>query len=313
MLGILSANSNYEALTIINMKGISMNKLTKMFVAAIFLAAAGVAQASEQIGEGLDGMWFSPLTNGQGVVINYNHRTDGSEDIVLTMYTFTSDGSNDQAWVYASGDLVGRGGVLKVISSTGGKFNVESIVPQFDRTNLGSVTVELSQDCGSLNVSWFINSSALGIVDKGSRVLSRLSVPHQHGGVYTCSGQPVQVTAPDCAGVKPAPETKNVAATCPANQSGTESQYRSYSCVNHVWTASDWITTGSSCEAAPNYGMACIEGNATVNYMNIAAWMAKNSASTQSSCVKIDGKTVVGGFGPCYEPECHFINGYTGE
>lgn len=61
----------------------------------------------------------------------------------------------------------------------------------------------------------------------------------------TCSSTPATCTTP-----QPQPDTRTL--PCPAGQSGTITQQRTYSCVGTSWVPGDFVTTANNCVAPPS-------------------------------------------------------------
>ena len=68
-------------------------------------------------------------------------------------------------------------------------------------------------------------------------------------GAFVTSANTCTSVPPTCAGPQPPPDTQTL--SCPAGQTGSVTQTRTYSCVGSTWTPGPFATTSNTCTTPP--------------------------------------------------------------
>ena len=119
-----------------------------------------------EIGQGLSGAWFYPVTAGQGLFLDVFER-DGATEVVAAWFTFDlsqpsaddgeSFGAPEQRWFTAQGQATDNTANLSLFVSSGGVFDDPATVTT---ESTGSLTISFSS-CTEGNVSYRFDGTEL--------------------------------------------------------------------------------------------------------------------------------------------------------
>lgn len=107
-----------------------------MSLAALLSAAASAQGAALQTG--LNGPWYEPQTDGQGIIL---HVIPEANQLFMVWFTYSPDGTR-QMWLTASGTLDQQPVNLTFTQPEGGQFNAS--LPPVTQTAWGSGQIEFA-------------------------------------------------------------------------------------------------------------------------------------------------------------------------
>jgi len=127
---------------------------------------------SRVVDGGHSGSWYNPARDGQGLVLDITHDTDGEGlRAMVSWYHYTADGSGDQLWLVGVGPVIGDTAVVDLVTTEGAQFGTAFDAADVAVTRWGQVRIQFLS-CTQAVLTW---DSVLPAYGSGSEELVRLT------------------------------------------------------------------------------------------------------------------------------------------
>jgi len=99
------------------------------------------------------GTWFNPNRSGEGFIIDVTGGDSGEALAVVSMYTYTADGSASQSWLIGSGNIIADTILADMQTTEGTNFGMGFNADDVIRNQWGQLSVKF-HDCNNATVSY---------------------------------------------------------------------------------------------------------------------------------------------------------------
>lgn len=119
-------------------------------------ARRNVMQATD-VNAGMDGAWFEPDTEGQGLFIDVQPNPSGDSFIFVSWFTYGDETASGQRWLTAQGSFDGSLAQMDVNETTGGSFDAAGAT---ETTKVGTMSIDFS-DCSNALMTYTLTGEGL--------------------------------------------------------------------------------------------------------------------------------------------------------